>query len=189
MMRKYMNLFFAATATLLLAASCDTAPQTQKTVDLESAKLTRTVASEAKAIQVEFEGKTITLNTEDIVGTAQAMSAADQDAQKLMAVSSSLAAAEKEAQILDVNFVMSDEPVENGMFIFGIETEEAKELTMEVLDEEGFSTVANNQFQVNQGNNYKALNVQSLDNGSYNFRLTDKQGRELNRTVMVAGQE
>lgn len=189
MMRNYMNLFFAAAATILLAASCNTTTPETKTVDPKDAQLTRTVAVEAKAIQVEFEGKTITLNTEDIVGTAQAMSAEDQDAQKLMAVGSSLMAAEKEAQILDVNFTMSDDPVQNGMFIFGIETEEAKDLTIEMLDEEGFTTVANNQFQVNQGNNYKALNVQSLDNGTYNFRLKDAQGKELNRTVKVAGQE
>lgn len=188
MMRNYMNLFFVAVATILLAASCNTTPETTAP-DAENAQLTRTVASEAKAIQVEFEGKTITLNTEDIVGNAQAMSAEDQDAQKLMAVNNSLMAAEKTAQVLDVNFTMSEEPVENGMFIFGIETEEAKDLTLEMLDEEGFNTVANNQFQVNQGNNYKALNVQSLDNGTYNFRLKDSQGKELNRKVMIAGQE
>lgn len=189
MMRNYMNLFFVAVTTILLAASCNTTPNTQRTVNPETAQLTRTVAAEAKAIQVKFEGKTITLNTEDIVGTAQAMSAEDQDAQKLMAVGNSLMAAEKEAQVLDVNFTMSEEPVENGMFIFGIQTDEAKDLTIEMLDEEGFTTVANNQFQVTQGNNYKALNVQSLDNGSYNFRLKDAQGKELNRKVMIAGQE
>lgn len=188
-MRNYMNLFLAATATILLTVSCNTTPENKKTVNPETAQLTRTVASDAKAIQVEFEGKTITLNTEDIVGTAQAMSAEDQDAQKLMAVNNSLMGAEKEAQTLEVNFTMSEEPVENGMFIFGIEAEEAKDLTIEMLDEEGFTTVANNQFQITQGNNYKALNVQSLDNGTYNFRLKDNQGKELNRKVIIAGQE
>jgi hypothetical protein len=189
MMRNYMNLFFVAVATILLAASCDTTPETSQNVNPENAQLTRTVASEAKAIQVEFEGKTITLNTEDIVGTAQAMNAADADAAKLAAVNNSLMAAEKEAQALDVTFTMSEEPVENGMFIFGIQSENEKDLTIEMLDEEGFAMVANNQFKVTEGNNYKALNVQSLDNGSYNFRLKDDQGKELNRKVMIAGQE
>jgi hypothetical protein len=75
------------------------------------------------------------------------------------------------------------------MFIFGIQSENEKDLTIEMLDEEGFAMVANNQFKVTEGNNYKALNVQSLDNGSYNFRLKDDQGKELNRKVMIAGQE
>ncbi len=189
MMRNYMNLFFVAAATILLAASCNNSPETSKTVTPENAQLTRTVAAEAKAIQVEFEGKTITLNTEDIVGKAQAMSAEDQDAAKLQALNGAFMGAEKEAQILDVNFTMSEEPVENGMFIFGIETQEAKDLVIEMLDEEGFAMVANNEFKVTEGNNYKALNVQSLDNGSYNFRLKDGSGKELNRTVMIAGQE
>ena len=97
--------------------------------------------------------------------------------------------AEKEAQLLDVNFTMSDEPVENGVFIFGIETENAKDLTVEMFDEEGFGMVANNKFDINEGSNYKALNVNSMESGDYIFRLKDDQGRELERSVTIDHKE
>lgn len=110
---------------------------------------------------------------------------ADADAMVLMRVNESLMAAEKEAQILDVNFSMSDEPVGNGMFVFGIESPDSKSITIEMFDEEGYNLAANNTFVVNEGNNYKALNVNTLDNGEYLFRLKDDQGRELARTVSI----
>ena len=42
------------------------------------------------------------------------------DAQAVISINQALMGAEKEVHLLDVNFSMSDEPVENGMFIFGI---------------------------------------------------------------------
>jgi len=80
---------------------------------------------------------------------------------------------------------MSDEPVENGMFIFGIESPDAKNLTLEMFDEEGYEMAANNKFNVLEGNNYKALNVNSMNNGAYLFRLKDDTGKELVRTVSI----
>lgn len=93
--------------------------------------------------------------------------------------------AEKQAQMLDVNFSMSEEPVANGMFVFSIESQDNKDLTLELYDEEGYGLAANNTFSVNEGNNYKALNVSSLEDGEYLFRLKDENGRELARTVQI----
>lgn len=94
-------------------------------------------------------------------------------------------AAENEAELLDVKFSMSDEPVENGLFIFGIESPNSKKLVIEMYDEEGYQLTANNEFQVEEGNNYKALNVKGMENGVYIFRLKDDKGKELNRTVDI----
>lgn len=99
-----------------------------------------------------------------------------------------LMAAKNEAELLDVKFSMSDEPVENGLFIFSIESPDAKELIIEMYDEEGYQLTANNQFRVEEGNNYKALNVKNMENGGYIFRLKDEKGREINRTVDVLNQ-
>jgi hypothetical protein len=96
-----------------------------------------------------------------------------------------LMAAENEAELLDVKFSMSDEPVENGLFVFGIESPDSKKLIIEMYDEEGYELTANNEFQVEEGNNYKALNVKGMANGGYLFRLKDEKGREINRTVNV----
>ncbi len=191
-MKNYTNIFFVGLLTILFAASCsnNNQPTMQPTeLDSESATLTRAGKAESKVLEVNFEGQMIKLETSDIVATAQAMNSEDADAQHIMNINSTLMGAEKEAQLLDVNFTMSDEPVENGMFIFGIETEDAKSLKIEMYDEEGYAMVANNQFDITEGNNYKALNVKSLDNGTYTFRLKDDTGKELNRTVKVNAAE
>ena len=191
-MKNYTNIFFLGLLTILFAASCSNdTPSTMQTNELDdsSVNLTRAGNAQEQVLQVNFEGQMITLETSDIVASAQALEADHEDAHAINDINTAFMSADKEAQLLDVNFTMSDEPVENGMFIFGIETEDAKSLNIEMYDEEGYAMVANNKFDITQGNNYKALNVKSLDNGSYTFRLKDDAGKELNRTVTVKAAE
>jgi hypothetical protein len=191
-MKNYTNIFFLGLLTILFAASCSSdTPSTMQATQLDdnSVNLTRAGNAQEQALQVSFKGKMITLETSDIVASAQAMEADNEDAQDINDINTAFMSADKEAQLLEVNFIMSDEPVENGMFIFGIETDDAKSLKIEMYDEEGYSMVANNQFDITQGNNYKALNVKSLDDGAYTFRLKDDAGKELNRTVTVKSAE
>ena len=95
--------------------------------------------------------------------------AEQQNDEAVTSIMRALVGAENKAQLLDVNFTMSDEPVSD-MFVFGIETEDEKELTFEMYDEEGFEMAANNTISVTQGNNYRALNVKSLEEGNYFFK-------------------
>jgi hypothetical protein len=187
-MKNYTNIFFVGLLTILFAASCSNNQPTMQVTEMDSASAEVTRAGKT-TMEVSFEGQMITLETSDIVAIAQTMNAEDADAQAVMNINATLMGAEKEAQLLDVNFTMSDEPVENGMFIFGIETADAKSLNIEMFDEEGYAMVANNKFDITEGNNYKALNVKSLENGSYTFRLKDDSGKELSRTVKVATAE
>ena len=154
----------------------------KKEIDLES---NRGNAKEHQAI-ARFSLQGVDINIEElqtiVLERAQAES---EDAMVAMKINQSLMTAQKEAQMLDVNFSMSEEPVANGQFIFSIESPDAKKLTLELYDEEGYNLAANNSFGVNEGNNYKALNVTSLDDGEYLFRLKDDQGRELARTVRI----
>jgi hypothetical protein len=187
-MKNYTNIFFLGLLTILFAASCsnDAQPTMQPTeLDSGSVNLTRAGNAQEEVLQVNFEGQMITLETGDIVASAQAMNADDADAQYISNLNAAFMSAEKEAQLLDVEFTMSDEPVENGMFIFGIETKDAKSLKIEMYDEEGYAMVANNNFDITEGNNYKALNVNSLDDGAYTFRLKDDTGKELDRSVTI----
>lgn len=185
-----MNLFLVAVTSILLAVSCDsnTVSTVDNTVDAGNAQTTRAAGVQEKGMEVKFQGQTITLNTADVIVASQKAGAAEADADVAKDLNSAWLGAEKTAQILDVTFNASEEAVENGMFIFGIQSENAKELTMEVFDEEGFTQVASNSFAINgeNANNYKALNVRALDNGVYNFRLRDSEGKELNRQVKVA---
>lgn len=181
-MKKYTSLFVLGLFVLLFTVSCNDQANSTK-LNIES-DVTR--AAQAESTQINFQGKMITLEAGDMIGAAEAMDADNEDAQDISNMNAAFMSADKEAQLLDVDFTMSDEPIENGMFIFGIETQDAKNLTLEMHDEEGFAMVANNKFDVTEGNNYKALNVESLDAGSYNFRLKDDAGKELNRVVTVA---
>lgn len=93
--------------------------------------------------------------------------------------------AEKVNAELDVQLLMSDAPVEDGVFVFSIETTEKQNLAIEMYDEEGFEMAANNRISLHEGINYKALNVKSLESGQYMFLLKDDLGRELIRKITV----
>lgn len=138
-----------------------------------------------------LEGLNINVEELDLLQlqTAAAAEAAEEDAMKLARVNEALITTDKEAQVLDVNFSMSDEPVENGMFVFSIESPDNKSIILEMFDEESYRAAANTSFLVNEGNNYKALNVNTLESGDYLFRLKDDQGRELARTVSIDHKE
>lgn len=138
-----------------------------------------------------LEGLNINVEELDLleIKTAAAAEAAEEDAMKLARVNEALITTDKEAQVLDVNFSMSDEPVENGMFVFSIESPDNKAIILEMFDEESYRAAANTSFLVNEGNNYKALNVNTLESGDYLFRLKDDQGRELARTVSIDHKE
>jgi hypothetical protein len=88
-------------------------------------------------------------------------------------------------QTLNVQFAMSDEPVDNGVFVFTVESPSKQQLAFQMYDEEGFMLAANNQLQLSKGPNYKALNVSELSNGQYIFRLRNEDGQELFRKVII----
>lgn len=124
------------------------------------------------------------LETMEAIKMVKQQAAANADAQAVMSLFGNLNTAQN-AQALDIKFSMSDAPVEDGVFVFAIESEENKKLTLEMFDEEGFEMAAQNQFNVTTGKNYKALNVKEMDNGGYVFRLKDAEGKELVRQVNI----
>lgn len=109
----------------------------------------------------------------------------DGDDQEIVAtVYTSLMAAEKVSKVLDIEMVAQSE-VSDDVFIFSLKSEEQKDLTLRMLDEEGYSTHANRQLRVENGNNYNALNVESLPDGTYRFILTDENGAEKTQSVTI----
>jgi len=190
---KNLTLFFSTLILLFVAVACgSTADESQagaaaqKQLNLDS---NRGRATEHMAIdRFSMEGLEINLDEIQTI-VAERAQAESEDAMVAMKINQSLMSAEKEAQMLHVNFSMSEEPVANGMFVFSIESPDTKELMLELYDEEGYNLAANNKFGVNEGNNYKALNVTSLEDGEYLFRLKDGNGRELARTVRIEAAE
>lgn len=190
---KNMSKLLMLVAVVLFAVSCDNANPTQSATVANADKIdlnSHRGAKETHQTIDRFSLADIDVNLEAMETVAmEQMNQENADAQDIMNMNAALMGAEKEAQLLEVKFSMSDEPVENGMFIFSIESPDGKNLTLEMYDEEGYAKVANNKFDVTEGNNYKALNVNSMEDGDYLFRLKDDEGRELVRTVNISNEK
>ncbi|MFT5646187.1 MAG: hypothetical protein ACI976_000865 [Aureispira sp.] len=191
---KNMSKLLTLVVVVLFAISCDNANQNSATAVVNPDKIdlnSHRGAKESHQAVDRFSLADIDVNLDamETVAMQKMLQQEGEDAQDLLNMNATFMAAEKETQLLEVKFSMSDEPVENGMFVFSIESAEGKSLTLEMYDEEGYAKVANNKFDVTEGNNYKALNVNSMSEGDYLFRLKDDQGKELVRTVNITNPE
>ena len=110
------------------------------------------------------------------------------DQQVVQTIYTTLMAAEKVAKVLNIEMIAQDE-VNDDVFVFSLKSEEQKELTMKMFDEEGYELAAHRVLEVNEGNSYRALNVESLNDGTYTFKLTDKDGAEMNRKITIKREE
>ena len=177
---KKFSLFILGLGVMMFASCTNTTQQP------ESSSMSGIDVQNTRGIQmVDFQGSQVSIAKADFINVTKAANAA-QDDDAIKGIMRSLMGAENEAQLLDVKFHMSEEPVEEGLFVFGIEAEEQKSLTMEMYDEEGFEMAANNKINITEGNNYKALNVKTLEDGKYFFKLKDDAGKELVREVVIA---
>ncbi len=177
-MKKIIPIFLLATFSIFINSCGDTVSPDLSGINSNISRANSLGGNSiTEAETILFNGKELTFNTSDILELD-----INQEATNLV---NAFLAADKIEQTLEVSFTMDNKPVEDGIFVFGIETEDAKTLTLEIFDEEGFNTVASNQFEITTGNNYKALNVNALTNGSYTFRLKDKEGKELQRVLEI----
>ncbi|WMX15708.1 T9SS C-terminal target domain-containing protein [Aureispira sp. CCB-E] len=108
----------------------------------------------------------------------------EDDQQVVATLYTSLMAAEKVAKVLDIEMQAEDE-VNDDVFVFALKSEEQKNLTMKMFDEEGYQLAANRNIQVQDGNNYNALNVKTLEDGTYQFILMDENGAEKKKTITI----
>lgn len=111
-----------------------------------------------------------------------------EDQQIIQTIYTTLVAAEKVANVLDIEMVAQDE-VNDDVFVFSLKSEEQKDLTMKLFDEEGYQLAAHRVLEVNEGNSYRALNVESLKDGTYMFNLTDQNGAEMSRKITIKREE
>lgn len=124
--------------------------------------------------------------TKNVARSSNEASANVEATELVTSIFNALIAAENTENQLAVDFSMSDEPVSEGTFIFGIKSENQQDLTLMMYDEEGFEMVANNSFEIQEGSNYKALNVSDLEPGGYIFKLkNEKDGKELVKRVEI----
>ena len=60
---------------------------------------------------------------------------------------------------------------------------------MKMFDEEGYETAAHRVLSLDKGNNYNALNVSTLADGTYIFEIQDAEGNTQSQTVNVKRQK
>lgn len=128
-------------------------------------------------VKMTFEGKLVEA---ELVGRAT-LNQEQEDEN----INKSLLEPDKESLVLAINFVMVDNPITNDIFIFALEADEAETLTLEMFEEEGFSKVLNCTFNVEAGLSYKVVDLGTVDNGNYTFRLQNKQEAELIRIITI----
>lgn len=138
-----------------------------------------TVTAPNKRVVVSFLGKQIELGAEDFI-CATPPPLPNKELGNWLAKQLAI----EESQLLDVRFEMPDEELENGLFTFQLETEDARTLTLLLWNQESKELVQMCAFEVTEGQNYKALDISALDNGVYLFRLLDGN-KLLNRTLRV----
>lgn len=108
------------------------------------------------------------------------------DAEFINSVFANLQAAENNAAVLTtVNFKVAEETIENDLFIFALESQMEQSLSFEMFDEEGFQMAANNTLGLSQGNNYKAINVSTIEDGNYIVRVKNSEGQELVQKISI----
>lgn len=142
------------------------------------------------SIMESFSSEEIELLVADFKNPELNEVAANAEAAELVSsIFNSLMAAENTQAQLDVQFLMSEEKVQDGMFLFSIRTQENQDLVFTMYDEEGFGVVANNGFAIDEGDNYKALNVSNIESGTYIFKLkNEKTNKELIRRVEITNE-
>ncbi|EJF52609.1 hypothetical protein SapgrDRAFT_0874 [Saprospira grandis DSM 2844] len=176
---KKLSSFLLAAAVLFTMGSCGSDNQQAATaVNIKNVNSTRGVQT------VQFQGADVAITAEDVFVVEAKKANAKQSEDAVNDIHSSLMSAEKEDQLAGVELTMEDKAVDD-MFVFGLKAEEAKNVMFEMYDEEGFELAANNKFSLNQGHNYKALNVTSLEEGKYFFKLKDEAGKEMTNTVVI----
>lgn len=106
------------------------------------------------------------------------------DQEIISTIYTSLMAAEKVAKVLDIELIAEDE-VNDDVFVFSLKTEEQKEIAIKLLDEEGYKVAANRIIQLDGGNNYNALNVKTLEDGTYKFEISDETGARKTTTLTI----
>jgi uncharacterized glyoxalase superfamily protein PhnB len=138
----------------------------------------------SKAVEtVDFMGSKMSITETDILKITKPKDAVQND-DAVTRIMRALLEIENSTLMLDVAFSMSDEPVSK-MFVFGIETEQDKTLSLNMYDEEGFEIASDLKFSISAGNNYRALDVSELENGVYFFILKDQDGKELVRQLRI----
>ncbi|WP_052595082.1 tetratricopeptide repeat protein [Aureispira sp. CCB-QB1] len=135
-----------------------------------------------KLIIVPFMGKKIEIGEEDIICS----STPQQKAETLESLINNKANIQKkEIPLFNIIFEMSHDPIENGRFVFSVETKTAKILTLIIFNQKDNTIVRLCNFQITEGYNYKVMNVNDLENGIYTFKLLDDDNQELNRELNI----
>lgn len=106
------------------------------------------------------------------------------DKQIVTTIYTTLMAAEKVAKTLNIEMT-SDDEVNDDVFVFSLKSQEQKDIAIQMFDEEGYEIAADRVLEVTEGNNYNALNVKTLDDGTYIFKIQDESGAEMTKKIKI----
>lgn len=111
--------------------------------------------------------------------------AEDDDKTTVTTIFTTLMAAEKVSKLMGIEMTASDDPIADDVYVFALKSQEQKQLTLKMFDEEGYQLAAHRVMQIEEGNTYRSMNMESLEDGTYKFQLIDEEGNEMERNVTI----
>jgi hypothetical protein len=194
-MKKIKQLSVFAFAVILMSACQSNGTENSETQKISGEKLLSETSERSMTINFNtvesvklFNAAAIDVNSVEQIIIKGRESRSQQDREEVVSLMRNFRLAENKNSKLDLELSMSDEPVENGIFLFSVETPKNQSLSLQMYDEEGFEMAASNKIDLKEGKNFKALNVKSLEEGQYLFILKDDAGNELMRKVVIEQQ-
>lgn len=85
---------------------------------------------------------------------------------------------------LRIDAELPQRQVEN-IFAFGLQAQSSKKLLLEMYDQRNLQQVAHNYIRVAAGPNYRALDLSTLQDGNYWFRLSDGEQEMLCEIIIT----
>lgn len=107
------------------------------------------------------------------------------DKETVHLIYTTLMTAEKISSNLNIQLIAQDE-IKDDIYIFNITSEDDKNLTLKMFDEEGYDLTAHRCFEAKSGENLNALNVKTMSDGAYTFILSDDSGNQLKKKITIS---
>ena len=181
-MKNYLSLFTLSIAMFALTVSCSN-QEVDNDFMIESTHFTRSAQNEA--LEAEFNGQVVTIEAADILTMVRLNTEQSAEAEAISIGDQANMLEDKAEKVLDLAVEVSNDKAADGFLMLSLESNKTQKILVEVSGSEGYVVFSKNEMELNEGSNYKALDVLDLENGAYKLILKDLDGNKLEKAISV----
>lgn len=181
-MKNYLRLFTLSVTMFALTVSCSN-QEVDNDFMIESTHFTRSAQNEALA--AEFNGQTVTIEAADILPMVRLNTEQSAEAEAISIGDQANMLEDKAEKVLDLALEINNDKADEGFLMLSLESSKTQKILVEVSGSEGYVVFSKNEMELNEGSNYKALDVLDLENGAYKLILKDLEGNKLEKAISV----